>query len=408
VQLADVDALSPENVENPYALYQLLREESPVHWDANLEVMLVSRYEDVVGVLRDPETFSSAVGAMTKAPPMEAIAIIAKGHPPVNTLITADPPTHGNYRSLVARAFTPRRVEKLRDHVTEVAQELIDGFIAAGRVELVHEFAAPLPLTIIAEQLGVPRGRIGDFKKWSDAFMDFIGGLASDERSIECAQEIMECQSYFDGRIEEYRSDPPDDMLGVLLRAQLAGDRPLNNAEVCSILQQFMLAGNETSTAAIGATWRFLLEQNDVIEAVRSDRSLIPAVCEEIFRLQSPVQNMFRQATRDCEIGGVPISAGTKVGVMFGAANRDPRAFPDPERIDPKRPNVREHVAFGHGNHYCIGAGLARLEACVALDTLLDRLDNVRFAPGLNDFSHNPMFIARGLRHLHLEFDARE
>ena len=116
---------------------------------------------------------------------------------------------------------------------------------------------------------------------------------------------------------------------------------------------------------------------------------------------------MFRQATRDCEIAGVPVPAGTKVAVMFGAANRDPRAFPEPERLDPDRPNLREHVAFGHGNHYCIGAGLARLEACVALDTLLDRLDNIRFAPGLNDFSHNPMFIARGLCHLHLEFDAR-
>jgi cytochrome P450 len=407
VQLADVDALAPENVENPYGLYELLREESPVHWDAKLEVLLVSRYDDVLAVLRDPETFSSSVGAMTKAPPMRAIEIIASGHPPVNTLITADPPTHGKFRSLVARAFTPRRVERLREHVTEVANELIDRFAESGRVELVHEFAAPLPLTIIAEQLGVPRSRIGDFKKWSDAFMDFIGGLASDERSIQCAEEIMECQAYFNGRIEEYRSDPPDNILGVLLRARLADERPLSDAEVASILQQFMLAGNETSTAAIGATWRFLLEQPDVLAAVQRDRSLIPAVCEEIIRLASPVQNMFRLSTRDTEIGGVPVAAGTKVAVMFGAANRDPKAFPDPERIDPHRANVREHLAFGHGNHYCIGAGLARLEACVALDTLLDRLENVRFAPGRNDFSHNPMFIARGLRYLHLEFDAR-
>jgi len=407
VQLAEVNALSPENVENPYALYQLLRDESPVHWDANLEVLLVSRYDDVASVLRDPATFSSAVGAMTKAPPIEAIEIIANGHPPANTLITADPPVHGGYRSLVARAFTPRRVEKLREHVREVAHELIDAFVASGRVELVHEFSAPLPLTIIAEQLGVPRSRVSDFKKWSDAFMDFIGGLASEERSIQCAHEIIECQSYFDSRIEEYRSDPQDDILGVLLRAKLRGERPLDNPEVCSILQQFMLAGNETSTAAIAATWRFLLEQSDILDAVKRDRSLIPAVCEEIFRLESPVQNMFRLSTRDCEIAGVPVPAGTKIAVMFGAANRDPRAFPDPDRIDPHRSNVREHMAFGHGNHFCIGAGLARLEACVALDTLLDRLENVRFAPGSNDFSHNPMFIARGLRYLHLEFDAR-
>jgi len=167
-----------------------------------------------------------------------------------------------------------------------------------------------------------------------------------------------------------------------------------------------MLAGNETSTAAIAATQRHLLDQGDVLEEVRRDRSLVPAVCEEIFRLESPVQNMFRLSTCKTEIAGVEIPAWTRIGVMFGAANRDPRAFPDPERIDPSRPNVREHMAFGHGNHYCIGAGLARLEGCVALDTLLDRLANVRFAPGKNDFRHQPMFIARGLRELHLEFDA--
>ena len=406
MQIADFDVLASESVENPHEIYRLLREESPVHWDPKLEAFLVSRYEDVLAVLREPETFSSQVGAMTQAPPDEAVAIIARGLPHVNTLITADPPAHARYRSLVARAFTPRRVEKLRDHVTQIAHELVDGFCAAGEVELVGRFAAPLPLTVIAEQLGVPRSRIGDFKKWSDAFMDFIGGLASAERSVECAEEIMECQAYFSARIEEYRSKPQDDMLGVLLRAELDGERPLNDAEMASILQQFMLAGNETSTAAIAATQHFLIDQGDVLDELRRDRSLVPAVIEEIFRLETPVQNMFRLSTREGEIAGVTIPAWTKIGVMFGAANRDPSVFPDPERIDPRRPNVREHLAFGHGNHYCVGAGLARLESCVALEVVLDRLKGLRFAPGKNDFAHNPMFIARGLRELHMEFDA--
>ncbi|MBW2420994.1 MAG: cytochrome P450 [Deltaproteobacteria bacterium] len=405
MDLAEVEVLSPESVENPYELYEILREESPVHWDPKLEAFVLSRYEDVIRVLRDPETFSSAVGAMTQAPAAEAIAIIARGQPPVNTLITADPPEHGKYRGLVARAFTPRRVEKIRDHVTGVAHELVDGFCAEGAVELVHQFAAPLPLTIIAEQLGVPRTRIGDFKKWSDAFTEFIGGLASEARSVECAHEIMECQEYFNERIEQYRADPQDDMLGVLIRAKLDGERPLNDAEMTSILQQFMLAGNETSTAAIAATPRFLLDQPEVHEAVRRDRSLVPAVIEEVIRLESPVQNMFRLSTQESEIAGVKIPAWTKIAVMFGAANRDPRVFPDPERIDPQRPNLREHLAFGHGNHYCIGAGLARLESCVALEVILDRLPNLRFAPGRNDFAHSPMFITRGLRELHLQFD---
>jgi cytochrome P450 len=404
--LADTSALSPDVVEDPYEHYARLLEESPVHWDAHLEAFLVTRYDDLLSVLRDPQTFSSAIGAMTKPPPEAAIAILATGLPPANTLITADPPMHGRYRSLVAKAFTPRRVEKIREHVNHVAHELIDQFDASGEVEFIDKFAAPLPLIIIAEQLGVPRSRIGDFKKWSDAFLDLIGGLASDERSIECAHEILECQEFFTGRIAEYRSDPPDDMLGVLIRAKLDGERPLDDAEMASILQQFMLAGNETSTAAIAATQRFLIEQPEVLAEVREDRSLVPGIIEEGIRLESPVQNIFRVSTCDTEIAGVPIPAFSKVGIMFGAANRDPRVFPEPDRMNPRRPNVREHVAFGHGGHYCIGAGLARLEGCVALEALLDRFQEVRFAPGRNDFKHNSMFIARGLKKLYLEFRA--
>ncbi|MBW2315639.1 MAG: cytochrome P450 [Deltaproteobacteria bacterium] len=402
--LAEMTALSPDVVEDPYEFYAMLREESPAHWDEQLEAFLVTRYDDLLDVLRDPETFSSAIGGMTKPPADAAIAILATGLPPANTLITADPPMHGRYRSLVTRAFTPRRVEQVREHVTKVAHELIDEFEAAGEVELVAQFAAPLPLTIIAEQLGVPHSRIGDFKKWSDAFLDLIGGLASEERSIECAHQILECQQFFTGRIEEYRSDPHDDMLGVLIRAKFDGERPLDDAEMASILQQFMLAGNETSTAAIAATQRFLIEQPDVLAEVRKDRSLVPGIVEEGIRLESPVQNIFRVSTCDTEIGGVPIPAWSRVGIMFGAANRDPRMFPEPERMDPRRPNVREHVAFGHGTHFCVGAGLARLEGCVALEALLDRFQEIRFAPGRNDFKHNSMFIARALKKLHLEF----
>ncbi len=405
MQLSEVNALSAQNVEDPYAQYAVLRDEAPVHWDANVQAFLVSRYADVRAVLLDADLYSSKVGAITAPPALEAIEILNRGIAPTNTLITADAPEHTRYRQIVARAFTPRRVEKLRGDITALAVAMADAFAKRGYVELLDEFAAPFPLTVIADQLGVPRDRIHDFKRWSDAWMDFIGGLASQERSIQCANEIIECQEYFKARIDAYRADPPDDMLGVLIRAQLGGERPLSDPEITSILQQFMLAGNETSTASIAATWRFLVEQPDVLAAVDADRSLIPNVMEEIFRLESPVQNIFRISTRDTEIAGVKIPANTRIGVMFGSANRDPRAFPDPERIDPKRPNIREHLAFGQGNHYCVGAGLARLEGAIALDVLLDRLRGARFTPGRNDFKHNPIFIARSLRALHLDFD---
>jgi len=274
--LDSIRVLSREAVEEPHQIWEALREEAPVHWDEGLGGVFVSRYEDVHKVLMDPLLYSSRVGAMTAAPPIEAVEIIAKGLPPANTLITADPPEHMLYRKLVSRAFTPRRVERLRESIRALADSLIDEFAEAGEVELLSQFAVPLPLAIIAEQLGVPRTRMSDFKAWSDAYMNFIGGLASKDLSIQCAREIIECQEYFTGKLDEYRDDPPDNMLGVMLRATLGDERPLNTAEMSSILSQFMLAGNETSTASIAATWHHLIRQPDMLKEVREDRSLIP------------------------------------------------------------------------------------------------------------------------------------
>ena len=396
----------PAVAEDPFAFYAALREQAPVYHAQEIDAWLVSRHADVLEVVSHPERFSSAIGPTAVAPPPEAIAILLSGIPPVSTLLTADPPAHTRYRALVSRAFAPRRVARMEAQVREVAEGLVAGFRGDGAVELVAGFAVPFPLTIIADQLGVPRADLARFKRWSDDFVALLGGMVTCERFVECAKGIVEFQQYFEARIEERRAAPRDDMLSDVVQARLEGVQPLDLPEMMSIVQQFLVAGNETSTNMIAAAIRYLLESPDQLARVRSDLSLVPAAVEEALRLETPTQTMFRQATEGTELAGVAIPKGARVAVLYGSANRDPAVFPNPDRFDVSRPNLRDHLAFGHGAHFCLGAGLARKEGAVALEVLLRELPGLRLAPGKNDFAHHPSLILRGLRELHLEFDA--
>jgi cytochrome P450 len=403
-RLAGFRANDPAVVKDPFAFYAALRAESPVHFAEEIGSFLVSRYEDVLAVVSDPERFSSGIGPTAVLPPPEALRILARGVRPVSTLLTADPPDHTRYRALVSRAFAPRRVARMEAGIREVAEALVAGFRADGAVELVAAFAVPFPLTVIADQLGVPRGDLARFKRWSDDFVALLGGMVSEERFVECARGIVEFQEYFAERIAERRAEPRDDMLSDVVQARLEGDKPLDLPELISIVQQFLVAGNETSTNMIAAAVRYLLESPDQLALVRADPALVPAAVEEALRLETPTQTMFRCATRDTELRGVAIPKGARIAVLYGSANRDPEVFPDPDRFEVRRPNLREHLAFGQGAHFCLGAGLARKEGAVALETLLGGLPNLRFAPG-NDFRHAPSLILRGLERLQLEFD---
>jgi cytochrome P450 len=400
----EFDAMAAETLERPYDFHAALRELAPVHFEPRLECFLISRYDDVKAVILDTATFSSAIGPAAVLPPPEAIAILLSGHPPVSTLLTADPPAHDRYRALVHKAFTPSRVRRLEGAIRSVASDLVDGFAADGRVELVSRFASPFPLTIIADQLGVPRADMPDFKRWSDHNIHFLSGTATPEEYVECTRGMIEFQRYFERRIQERRARREDDVLSDLVDARLDGVAPLDVPEMLSILQQILVAGNETTTHAVASAVLLLLENPDQLARVRADRSLVPAAFEEALRMESPTQTLFRVATRDAGLHGVRIPKGARVAVMYGAANRDPRRFPDPDRFDVGRPNLREHLAFGFGTHFCLGAGLARKEGAVALDVLLERLPGLRLAPG-NDFAHQPSFILRGLRRLELEFE---
>jgi cytochrome P450 len=400
----------PAVAEDPWEFYAALRARAPVY-RMPMGIWIVSTHALCVQALRDPEAFSSRFmaalgGALAAAVTSgDAGGLAARAAPPADTLLTNDPPSHTRFRKLVNRAFLPRRVEKLAASIRELAHGLVDGFAARGRLELVREFAVPLPLTVIADQLGVPRAHLPEFKRWSDASVGPLGGLLSREEMIECAKLVVELQDYLAERCEERRRAPQDDLLSDLVHAHADGEPPLTTPEAVSILQQLLVAGNETTTNLIAAAVQFLLRDPAQLARLRADRSLLPNALEEALRLETPVQGMWRVTTRDVPLGGETIPKGSFVMLRYASANRDETVFPDPDRFDVARPNAREHLSFGLGIHYCVGAALARTEAAIALETLLDRLPGLRLAPG-NDFRHQRSMLLRGLERLELEFDA--
>jgi len=403
---SDFNPLSPENVADPYPFYRAMRHNAPVYHVPGIGFFIVSRYGDIHHVLCHPEIFSSKQppGVDTRAPD-DVMEILSQGYPPVDTLLTNDPPVHSRFRALVNKAFSARRVGALEPKIRQISNELIDCFIGDGEVELVSQFAVGLPMAVIADALGVPRSNMDDFKRWSDDAVAQIGGMIGHERQLECAHSFVEFQRYFEARLEERKSAPRDDLTTDLLNARLDGTQPLNVAEMLSIIHQLLIAGNETTTNLIASAMMLLVRNPDQMRLVTEDSSLIPNMIEEAMRLESPVQGLFRVAKAASEIGGVKIPEGARLVVMYASGNRDEAEFPDPDRFDVRRANARTHLAFGQGEHFCIGAALARLESRVAFETLLTRMPVIRLAAGKNDFAHTPSFILRGLKELHLEFE---
>ena len=404
--LAEINPFSPDNIEDPRPFWKALRTEQPVYQVPGTGHFAVSRYQDALYVLSNEEIFSSKEPPGLQQPSGPEIeAILKEGYPPANTLLSNDPPSHTRFRALVNKAFSARRVAGMEPQIREIANRLVDGFIGDGCVELVSQFAVGLPLTVIADSLGVPRQDMGKFKKWSDDSVAPLGGMISYQQQIECARSLVEFQHYFAARLEERRLEPRDDLLTDLVNARLAGVEPLNVPELLNILQQLLVAGNETTTNLIASAMMLLMRSPEQMTALRTDPPRIANFVEEALRMESPVSALFRVTLIDTELGGVKIPAGSRVIVVYGSANRDDAQFPDAQRLNLERENARSHLAFGQGVHFCIGAALARLEGRVAFETLLGRLHNIRFMAERNDFTHTPSFILRGLKKLWLEFD---
>lgn len=415
--LAGFNPFDPQTLQCPFPHYAAMRAHDPVHEVGGLGFYLVTRHDLVLEVVRDPETYSNQFGQTSMPLPDDVrqrmLAVIADGYPRVPTMLTADPPDHTRYRRLVTKAFTPKVIAELEPTIRAITVRLIESWIDRGSIEFVSEFAVPLPVEVIAKALNVPDERLADFKKWSD---DSIAGIGTDlgvEGRLQAERGVNEFQHYFAAQLEQRRVEPQVDLLTDLLNARISGDDPdvsdtraLDVPEMLSILQQLLVAGNETTTKMLTEMMRLLAEHPDEWRRVQEDPARVDKVVEETLRLSTPTQGMFRIVTRDVTLGGVDIPAGSRLVVIYSSANRDEALFADPDAFDPDRANLKEHLAFGKGIHFCLGAALSRLEGRVALQELSQRLDTITL-PESNRYEYFPSFMLRGLTSLDLSFTAR-
>jgi cytochrome P450 len=421
VSVDSLFALDPATVRCPYAQYADLRAHQPVRWAEQLGAFMVTRYADVAAILGAPEEFSNAMASGPGSVTGLAHKLVADPGTPATlraqaqrrielskspVLLNSDPPQHIRQRKLVNKAFTARRVLEMEAAVTEIANRLVDEFPGDGRVDLVSQFSIRLPMTVIADILGVPAEMHRTFKRWSDAFVAGVGSVTlTKERIADLFAAVDEFYDYFTVQIEARETEPGDDLVSAIVHARLDGETPLTRNEMLQMLVQFLVAGNETTTNLITSTMFTLLNDPALLARVRDDHDEIPAVVEEVLRLESPVQGTFRTAVRDTTIGGVDIPRGATLYLVLGSANRDDDAFDDAPTVDVCRRG--NHLAFGKGEHFCLGASIARLEARIAIDTLLSRLDDIELDCEPTEVAYLPSFAHHGISGLPLTFSAR-
>ena len=371
--------LDPEVLADPYPLYRLLRVEDPVHWDPFLHAWVVTRYADVVTVLERFSADRTPTPDQLAAMGMAALSPIAQVM--VRQMLFLDPPAHSRVRNLAARAFTPRRVELLRDHIQEIVESLLDEVGSGGTMDVIADLANPLPAIVTAELLGVPSSDREQLKAWSQDFAEMLGNFQHNpDRVPQVLRSLDEMTTYFRAAVRRDRDHPGEGLIHALASAEDNGDR-LSEDEVIANTIVTMVGGQETTTNLIGNGLLALLRHPDQIERLRADPSLVPSAVEELLRYESPSQHTARMAPYDLELGGKAIRERQAVIAVMGAANRDPARFPDPDRLDIGRSDNR-HVAFGWAAHFCFGAPLARMEGQLAFRLLLQRFPNLRLQGG--------------------------
>ena len=391
--------LDPAVVADPYPLYRRLRTEDPVHWDPFLHAWVVTRYADVVTVLHRFSARATPAPEQLEALGLSALIPVARVM--VRQMLFMDAPAHARIRALASQAFTPRRVAGLRAHLHAIVDGLLDRVIGAGRMDVLGDFANPLPAIVSAEMLGLPSRDHGQLKIWSADFAEALGAFQHDpERAVKILKATEEMIHYFEDAIRAHRRHPGDGLLQALLTAELDGDR-LTDDEVVANCIITMVGGQETTTNLIGNGILSLLRHPSELGRLARDPALVPAAVEELLRYESPSQQTTRVAPEDVGLGGKTIRKGQAVIAVMGAANRDPERFPDPDRLDVGRADNR-HLAFGWSSHFCFGAPLARLEGQIAFATILRRLGGLRLTP--EPLEWRPHLALRGLRALPVHF----
>ena len=411
----EVNLSETSHIECPYKMYGRLHQRRGVAVDPNIGTV-VAGYETLAAVAKNTAVYSSSITEDGRGPRHMGInpepvqddveEILSRAHPIVNALFTADPPAHTRHRKLISKALSPRSVRALEPQIRDVTTTLIDAFIDRGTVDFIPEFAVPLPVTVIADILGVDRKDIWTFKEWGDLMISGNIDMLSHARRRDVARAVVELHEYFVPRIEERRRHPTDDLLSIMVNTEVDGEPPLTTEELLPIIDQILLAGHETTTNLIGNAMLVLLNDHTLMTRLRNNPTDIPAMVEEALRWDPPIQCTFRRVTRDDELEGVGVKKGDMVIPMWAGANWDPAVFLNPEQFNIDRPMTKPHMGFGFGPHFCAGAELARIEARIAFEELLSRLGNITLDGRASDLTHLPSFASHGYRKVGLQFEA--
>ncbi|GCE15370.1 cytochrome P450 family protein [Tengunoibacter tsumagoiensis] len=402
MELTTIDITNATFKANPFPFYARLRTEAPVY-PVTLKrfgrTWLVTRYNDVLEVLKDERFVKDPKNAMTPEQLKKAPRMPAMFKPFSKSLLSLDDPDHARLRVLVHKAFTPRRIEQMRDQVQVVADELLEGIAPRGQMDLIADYALPLPLTMIARILGIPSSDNNKFHRWTKTFLS----AASNPNPLVIVPAMMSFMRYLRKQIKERQAHPQDDLITALVQAREGNDM-FNEDEVVSMIFLLLSAGHETTVNLIGSGMLALMEHPDQMQKLRNAPELSKSAIEELVRFVCPAETATeRYAREDVTIAGTTIPRGEMVLAVVGSANRDPNYFDNPDTIDIARTNNR-HLAFGQGIHYCLGAPLARLEGQIAIPTLLQRLPNLHLARKPEDLRWRGGMILRGLEALPVTF----
>lgn len=428
----NVNFFDPETNHCPYPAYDQLREEAPVWVDPRTGMFVLTRFEDIKTVLADPELFTNEVGsaagmtekAMKPTDPAEIKRMeeeaaaeaeirqlyVDKGWVPGRNLDALDGDKHNQLRRMMSQAFRPSRIKQLDPYVEQLSGDLFDKILSDRKCEWVSAFAVPLPLYTIGKQMGVSPEDMPKIKAWTDAWVQRLGLMQTMEERRWSAEQEIEAQHFFQAIFERLRKQPEDTVLSDLVNKEIPEwGRTLTDEELHGeMMADIFVGGSETTTNALSAGLLRLIQEPELWDRLKSDpEAYLPTFIEEVVRTEGPVQGLLRQAGRDTELHGVSIPRGSVLNLRFAAGNRDHRAFECPADIDLERDAAKGHLAYGYGQHFCLGAALARRELYWGFKGLTERVASMRLDPDAGPLEYQPSYFLRGLKELHVELVPR-
>jgi cytochrome P450 len=406
-----LDFADPALLSNPFPFYARQREEAPValaEGPGGQRFYIVTSYALIDEVSKRAADFSSQMGHLLMAggdAAPEVAAILAQDWIDPARLLISDDPDHKRYRAIVNSVFAQSRIANMAPTIERIANALIDDFIEDGTCDFVNQFAVLLPTYIIADILGLPRNKYAQVRQWSDGIIRIVSRMGTPEEEIEAAKMVLDFRRFIKATIAARRQEPKDDLISLLIAAQVDGFEPFTDDEIAPSAFEIAVAGNETTRNTLMSGIVRLLGDPAQLQALRDGPALTTGAVEELLRYETPATSMWRIAKADTDLGGVTIPAGAALLLRYDAANRDPAKFDDPEAFDIRRKNAHQHVAFGgFGVHRCLGQMLARKELAIGFNTLLARLSNIRLLEG-SDTAYWPGLLHRGVTSVRLGFD---